>query len=147
LSAVQPWYWWALGVILAIVEVLAPGFVFLWLGVSALLTGSILWLWPDLDWQAQMSAFAALAVGSVLGWFAWRRRSPASSSDKRLNRRAAQQIGALGSLVDGIRDGRGRMRLGDTTWLVAGPDLPAGTRVRVVGAAGSRLRVEPVDTG
>ncbi len=32
----------------------------------------------------------------------------------------------------------------DTVWLVAGPDLPAGTRVRVTGAENTLLRVEPI---
>jgi membrane protein implicated in regulation of membrane protease activity len=39
--------------------------------------------------------------------------------------------------------GHGRLRLGDTTWAATGPDgLPAGARVRVVGAQGTVLRVE-----
>jgi membrane protein implicated in regulation of membrane protease activity len=35
------------------------------------------------------------------------------------------------------------MRVGDTTWQVAGPELPAGARVRVVGVEGTLLRVAP----
>jgi membrane protein implicated in regulation of membrane protease activity len=143
----QPWHWWALGVALVIIEVFAPGFVFLWLGTSAMLIGGILWLLPSLGGQAQWLGFALLAVASVVGWFAWRRRFPAPPSDEILNRRGAQQIGAVCELTNAIRNGRGRIRLGDTTWSVGGPDLPVGARVRVVGVDGGRLLVEPAEPG
>ena len=46
--------------------------------------------------------------------------------------------------LDGaIVDGRGRLKIDDTVWLIAGPDLPAGTHVRVTGADNTLLRVEP----
>jgi membrane protein implicated in regulation of membrane protease activity len=140
---VGPVYWWALGVILVIVEVFAPGFVFLWLGTSALVAGGLVWLWPTLPWQAQLLSFALLSVASVLGWFAWRRRHPVRSNPLNLNRRAAQQVGAIGNLAEALQNGRGRMHLGDTVWPVEGPDLPAGSRVRVVAVDNGRLRVEP----
>ena len=42
-----------------------------------------------------------------------------------------------------IRDGFGRLTLDDTIWRIAGPDLAAGEKVRVVGADGAVLKVEP----
>ena len=33
------------------------------------------------------------------------------------------------------------MKVADTMWGVAGPDLPSGTKVRVVGVEGTVLRV------
>jgi len=59
-----------------------------------------------------------------------------------LNRRADQLVGRTAVLEEPILDGYGRIRLGDTTWRVAGPDLPAGTRVRVISAKGGELQVE-----
>jgi membrane protein implicated in regulation of membrane protease activity len=41
-----------------------------------------------------------------------------------------------------IQNGRGKVRVGDTQWLAEGPDLPAGTRVKVTAAKGSLLVVE-----
>ncbi|MDM7322647.1 MAG: hypothetical protein P3W87_005090, partial [Gammaproteobacteria bacterium] len=32
----------------------------------------------------------------------------------------------------------------DTVWRVFGPDLPAGTRVEVIGVEGTALRVQPL---
>ena len=41
-----------------------------------------------------------------------------------------------------IKDGFGRLALGDTIWRIAGPDLAAGQKVRVVGSDGAVLKVE-----
>ena len=143
----SPWLWLTLGVVLAVIEVFAPGFFFLWLGIGAALTAAISWLAPSLPWQAQVLAFAALALVSVLGWFAWRRRMAGRTPKSRLNRRAAQQLGAVGPLVEALEGGRGRVRLGDTTWPVPGPDLPAGTHVRIARVDNDRLIVEPAGDG
>jgi membrane protein implicated in regulation of membrane protease activity len=42
-----------------------------------------------------------------------------------------------------ILAGRGRVRLGDGSWTVVGPDMVAGARVRVAAVDGTELRVEP----
>ena len=143
----SPWHWLTVGVVLAVIEVFAPGFFFLWLGIGAALTAAISWLAPSLPWQAQVLAFAALALVSVLGWFAWRRRMAGRTPKSRLNRRAAQQLGAVGLLVEALEGGRGRVRLGDTTWPVTGPDLPAGTHVRIARVDNDQLIVEPAGDG
>ena len=49
--------------------------------------------------------------------------------------------GEIFHLTEPIVDGRGRMKVADTMWRVAGPDLPAGTKVRVVAVEGTVLRV------
>jgi inner membrane protein len=43
-----------------------------------------------------------------------------------------------------IVDGFGTVRIDDTIWRVAGPDVPAGSRVRVVQADGANLTVAAV---
>lgn len=137
------WHWWILAGLCLLVELLAPGFIFLWLGISAGLVGLVLLLLPALGWQWQVLVFTGLALASVPLWLRLRRRPPPGAAG-RLNRRAEACIGELGILEQPLAQGRhGRVRLGDTTWAAVGPDLPAGSRVRVTGAAGTVLRVEP----
>jgi membrane protein implicated in regulation of membrane protease activity len=62
-------------------------------------------------------------------------------SESRLNRRAEVYIGRTFTLERPIIDGRGRLRVDDTMWLVEGPDLPAGTRVQVTSVSNTLLRV------
>jgi membrane protein implicated in regulation of membrane protease activity len=42
-----------------------------------------------------------------------------------------------------ILGGRGRVKLGDGSWTVTGPDMVAGAKVRVAAVSGTELRVEP----
>jgi membrane protein implicated in regulation of membrane protease activity len=78
---------------------------------------------------------------------AGRKVFPATGTDDTdqplLNQRERQLVGRTATLEEPIVEGRGRIRLGDTLWRVSGPDLPAGTRVRVTAAADGELSVEP----
>ncbi|HYZ25377.1 MAG TPA: NfeD family protein [Geminicoccaceae bacterium] len=144
LGPVEYWHWWALGGALLIVEAFVPGFVFLWLGIAAGLVGSLVWLWPGIGPDLQVLIFAGLSVASVVGWRRWRNAHPPSSDQPHLNRRGAQYLGRQFALVEPITNGRGRIKLGDSSWAVTGPDLPAGATVEVVGADGTVLEVRPV---
>ena len=118
--------------------------VCIWFAAAALGAAAIAWLWPGLAWEHQALIFAALAVASVaFGRLAF---TPARSPRKetRLNRRAESYIGRTFTLDAPIVDGRGRLKIDDTVWLAAGPDFPAGTQVRVVGADNTVLLVEPL---
>ena len=58
-----------------------------------------------------------------------------------LNRRAEQFIGRRYVLDTAIVNGQGKARVGDSHWLVAGPDLPVGETVEVVAVEGTTLKV------
>lgn len=139
------WAWVILGFILLILEIAIPGVFFLWIGIAAILVGVIALLPGAIGfaWQWQIIVFLILAVGSV---FVGRRLMTgrgAETDEPLLNKRAEQLIGQTVTLNEAIVDGRGRVRLGDTSWRVTGPDLPAGTRVRISSIAdGSTLVVE-----
>ena len=60
-----------------------------------------------------------------------------------LNQRAAQLVGRVVPLEQAIVNGQGRVQIADAYWNVSGPDLPAGTAVRIVASDGMNLRVEP----
>jgi membrane protein implicated in regulation of membrane protease activity len=56
-------------------------------------------------------------------------------------------IGAKGVVTEAIRDGVGKVRLGDTVWLAEGPDLDDGTPVAVTGMRGTVVIVSPARAG
>ena len=138
------WYWAVLGGVFAVIEVAVPAMVCIWLAAAALGVAAISWRYPGLAWEHQALIFAALAVASVALGRTAVGRTKASESERRLNRRAETYVGRMFTLDGAIVDGRGRLRVDDTVWLVAGPDLPAGTRVRVTGAENILLRVESI---
>ena len=142
LSQAQFWHWWVLAVLLLALEIAAPGTFFLWLAVAAGVVGAILAVFPGVPWQMQVLIFAGGGIAAILAWRAYARRHPQESDDPTLNRRGEQYVGRIYDLTEAIVDGRGRMKVDDTMWRVAGPDLPAGAKVRVVGVEGTVLRVD-----
>ncbi len=141
-----PWNWMVLGLLLLGAEVLVPGFFLIWIGIAAVIVGAIslaLWdaaLWT---WQVQVLVFLAISLVSAFAGRAMMKRNDVSD-EPLLNRRSAQLIGKTATLQDAIVNGQGRVKIGDTTWSVAGPDMEAGTQVKVTGAADMKLTVEPV---
>ena len=104
------WHWWALAGVLVIVEVFAPGIMFLWLGMAAGLVGALLLLWPGLGLKGQILLFAALSVASVLAWRRHQKAHPVVTDEPNLNRRGAASIGPRAALATAIVNGRGRSR-------------------------------------
>lgn len=141
------WSWMIAGLVLLVLEIVAPGFFFLWPGISALVVGAIsLVVWgygADLwTWQVQLLAFLVLSVGSAYLGRSWLLRNRSESDEPLLNARTRQLVGRTATLEKPIVDGHGSVRIGDTYWRVEGPDLPAGSRVRISGATADSLQVE-----
>lgn len=136
------WDWLAFGTVLLILEVFGAGGYLLWIGLAAAAVGLLTYLLPDLPWAWQFFAFALLSLLTAVFW--WRRqRSAAKPSDvPGLNRRGSEFLGRTFVLHEAIVGGRGKIKAGDTLWLVTGPELPAGREVRVTGQDGVLLKVE-----
>jgi inner membrane protein len=138
------WHWWLLGLVLVVVEMVAPGFFLLWIGLAAGVTGLILLILPGLGWEVQFLIFGVLAIASVAAARFYIRRNPIQTDDATLNRRGSQYIGHVFNLDEAIVNGLGKVKVGDGWWRAEGPDLPAGERVKVVGVNGNMLKVEKV---
>lgn len=136
--------WLATALVLVIAELAAPGFFLIFLAVAAALTGFLMLVEPGLSLIAQALLFAAITAVEVAIGRRWYYRSPTTSSDPLLNRRAARLIGKTVEVSDAIVAGEGRVRVGDGAWTAQGPDTAAGAFVRIIGATGSVLLVEPV---
>lgn len=135
------WHWWVLGFALLVAEVFLPSTFCLWLGASALVTGLVAWLMPALHWQVEVVVFAVLSFVAVAAWFRFRPLSQAAP-DTGLNQRGRGYVGQVFELVEPIHNGTGKARVGDGVWQVTGPELSAGSKVRVTAVDGATLRVE-----
>lgn len=146
IESLGAWTWWLIGLLLLAVEIVAPGFFFLWFGIAALIIGVSAFLidWP---WQMQIVGFAILSVVAALVGRRVLGNREISGDAPDLNARAARLIGRELRLAEAIDDGSGRVRIDDSLWRVRGPELPAGSSVRVTGVDGSVLIVEAVGIG
>ncbi len=131
--------WLAVGLVLLVLEVLAPGVFMMWLGLAALGTG-VATLSAGIGFELQVVTFAVLAAISLAVGLRIRRH-PA-----RLN---TQQAGLAGRAATALTfHGReGRVRVGDSDWAARVPtDVPQpdpGARLRVEGVDGTVLIVRP----
>ena len=135
------WDWLAFAVLLLIVEVFGTAGYFLWFGTAAAIVGLLLLAFPELSWVWQFTAFALLSLATALIWWRRLRKQPVVAPG--LNRRGSELLGGEYLLHEAISAGRGKIKAGDSYWLVSGADLPVGQRVKVIGQDGTVLKVEP----
>ncbi|MGI9365096.1 MAG: NfeD family protein [Rhizobiaceae bacterium] len=145
ISDLGPWSWVLLGIILLGLEVLLPGVFLMFFGLAALVVGAVSVLFGEgaswWSWQAQIIAFCILSLlSAVIGKNIWSSKNSVTDSPN-LNDRGSALIGKSAFVVDPIENGTGRIKLGDTVWKVTGPDMPAGTKVEVVGSQSNTLEV------
>ncbi len=144
-AAAKFWHWWVAGVVLLIVEVSAPGAFFLWLGISAFVTGLILLVLPSMGWQYQFLVFALFTVISIVAWRRYLKSKPITTDRPGLNRRGEQYIGRKFTITEPIVNGVGKVHISDTGWKIEGEDMPEGAKIKVTGTHGTVLKVERVN--
>jgi len=135
--------WLVGGTALCAAEALAPGAFVVWIGAAAAIVGAINYF-VAMSVTAQALLFGALVVALIL--IGRRVYGSLDASPGPLPQsRAHALIGADFFLDEAIVHGFGRIRVGDSSWRVAGDDCPSGAKVRVVAVEdGSVLLVERV---
>ena len=136
------WHWLILAVVMIILEILIPGAYFLWMGVSAIFVGALMYVFPEMVFLVQILIFAVLSVISVVMYKSYRKKNPIVTDEPALNRRGEKYIDQKFTLTEPIVNGEGKIKVDDSTWKVVGMDMPAGMIVRVVSAEGTTLKVE-----
>jgi membrane protein implicated in regulation of membrane protease activity len=135
--------WLVCGLVLCAAETLAPGAFLVWIGAAAAIVGAIAYF-VTIDLTSQTLLFGALVAGLVLVGRRFYGSIDATPGPLPASR-AQAMVGADFFLDEAIVHGYGRIRVGDSSWRVAGPDCPAGAKVRVVAVEqGSLLRVERI---
>ncbi len=136
--------WASMALVLIAAETLVPGAFLLWLGFAAAAVWALLFFVPmEPLWQA--IAFVVLSFVSVGIYVKFFRGQEKESDQPLLNRRGEQLVGQVFLLEQAIVDGRGRLKIGDAFWVAEGPELPQGTRVRVIAARNMSLQVQAAD--
>lgn len=138
-------FWLSLGGVLLAAEMLGGNGYLLWSGVAAIVTGLLVWLLP-FGWAWQGAVFAVLTLLAAWLWWRWLagRVKQQPRADSQLNQRGQQLVGKVFVLEAPLSNGRGHVRVGDSSWpVIADDDLPAGSRVEVIAVEGITLQVRP----
>ncbi len=137
------WDWWILAAVLFVFEMTLPGVVFLFLAIGAVASGLLLAVVPGASLESQLAVFAVFSVASALALRPALKRWQGRVAASTLNARGDALVGKTFLLDSPILGGRGRVKLGDGSWIVTGPDMVAGAKVRVAAVNGTELTVEP----
>lgn len=136
------WTWWIIAGLLLLVELVLPGVFFIWLALAGALIG-VLDIFLDLSWQIEIALFAVLSV--VLVYFVRPRFSLPGGEPNNLNQRMYGYVGRSYVLDEAIVNGRGKVRIDDTLWVVTGADRSKGEWVKVKAVDGASFAVEPAN--
>jgi membrane protein implicated in regulation of membrane protease activity len=114
----------------------------MWLAVAGIVVGGVVLVMPDLGWEIQFILFSALGIISVYTGRNYLKKNPIISEDENLNDRGARYVGKTYTIERALINGEGKIRVGDSLWLVRGDfDAEVGTAVKVTGADGVVLIV------
>lgn len=137
--------WLVFALVLMAGEMVIPEMFLLWLGFAALAVFGVLLGVPDLPLLWQGVSFGVFSALSIWVYLKFIRNRVGPSDQPLLNRRGEQLVGQVYPLEQAIVDGRGRLKIGDAFWVAEGPDLPQGTRVRVLAVRSMSLQVGPAE--
>lgn len=138
------WHWWVLAFGFLILEMLTPGFFFMWLAVAGAASGLVGLLLPGLSVNSQIAIFAVFAILVVSAWRIYGKKFPTETDQPLLNKRGAQYVGRIFLVSEPIINGEGKIKVDDSLWKVVGDDCPVNTRVKVTSVRGTILVVEQV---
>ena len=142
MNGIDPgWLWLIGGVLLLILEIIAPGFFLVFLGAAAIATGLFTVLF-GLGTAPQLALFALYAVLAVTVGRRFYSVRGIDSVDPLLNDRGARLVGKVVTVVVDVDDHAGRVRVGDSEWSARGGPAAVGERVRITGVEGNCLTVE-----
>jgi membrane protein implicated in regulation of membrane protease activity len=137
------WHWIVFGIGLLVLEMFAPGAIFMWFGAGALAVGGLSYFIPGIGWEWQILLFAGVSLSCIFIWKKLRADKPEDDTESgTLNQRGKALVGRKAPLVEAISNGVGRVQIDDTFWRVEGEDLDEGTLVQVLATEGATLKVE-----
>ncbi|MBP5399839.1 MAG: NfeD family protein [Alphaproteobacteria bacterium] len=128
--------WLSLGIILIVLEFFVPGTYLIWFGFSACVVSSVVFF-TTLTLTKQLLLFSVIsAVFAVFGLYVYRKimqRVKPPKNAQNLNDMAAQYVGRSFKLVQEVVDGRSKVAVGDTVWIVECPNnLKSGDLVKII---------------
>lgn len=129
--------WMSIGLALVLLEFVVPGTYLVWFGFSAFVTAAAVSLYV-LSLTEQVVVFSLFsAVFAVIGLYVYRKivkRMNVPTDAAHLNDTASQYIGRSFPLAQDAVDGRSKVTVGDTVWLVEGVGgLKKGDVVKIAG--------------
>lgn len=139
------WHWIVIGFLLITVELIAPMFVMLWLGVAAILVGVLSLILP-IGFSGELVIWVILSAAFLLLWHKY--MSPKITNQTLAGLSKEAMVGQIGMVINySEQQGRGTLKfpapiVGNDEWefIFSGP-LQNGDKVKVTDISGNSLIV------
>jgi len=141
MTEITHWHWFIAAVVLGILELLAPGAVFIWMGLSAAIVGSVVLFIPEMGWGIQVIVFTILSIITVISARFFISKRNVQTDHPLLNEKSAQFIGKTYPLIQDSKNRVGKVKIGDSLWQVElTDDAKIGTNIHITHAHGVTLK-------
>lgn len=141
------WMWLYVGAFLMLAEIVSPGFVIFFFGLSAMTVGLCRFAVGEgftLTWQ--LAAFSVFSVLYLVTLRRFMKRIFAGDTSASGVDFSHESVGRIGKVVTAVRPPlAGRILLGDAEWAAtAETEIPEGADVRVVAQENLTMKVEKI---
>ena len=132
-------HWLILGIGLIIIELFLWTVFLLWVGSSAITSGVIYFLFPNISALMQLLIFAVIAIAATS---LAKKYYPVKTVDEQLHNKAKSHIGKE-CTIESIENGVTKVKIGKSLWFAKGSNLSAGQTVKIIDVESSTFIVEP----
>jgi len=132
-------HWLILGIGLIIIELFLWTVFLLWIGSSAITSGVIYFLFPNISGLMQLLIFAVIAIAATS---LAKKYYPVKTVDEQLHNKAKSHIGKE-CTIESIENGVTKVKIGKSLWFAKGSNLSAGQIVKIIDVESSTFIVEP----
>jgi len=132
-------HWLILGIGLIIIELFLWTVFLLWVGSSAITSGVIYFLFPNISGLMQLLIFAVIAIAATS---LAKKYYPVKTVDEQLHNKAKSHIGKE-CTIESIENGVTKVKIGKSLWFAKGSNLSAGQIVKIIDVESSTFIVEP----
>ena len=132
-------HWLILGIGLIIIELFLWTVFLLWVGSSAITSGVIYFLFPNISGLMQLLIFAVIAIAATS---LAKKYYPVKTVDEQLHNKAKSHIGKE-CTIESIENGVTKVKIGESLWFAKGSNLSAGQTVKIIDVESLTFIVEP----
>ena len=133
-------HWLILGIGLIIIELFLWTVFLLWVGSSAITSGVIYFLFPNISGLMQLLIFAVIAIAATS---LAKKYYPVKTVDEQLHNKAKSHLGKE-CTIESIKNGVTKVKIGKSLWFAKGSNLSAGQIVKIIDVVeSSTFIVEP----
>lgn len=129
--------WSALGILLILLELFAPGVYLVWFGIAGLIMAGITYFDQAIGLTTQLLSYSlASAITVFIGFYVYKlyMKKDGKTNHPYLNDRSAQLIGKTVTVTTDVQNGQTKVSVGDTVWLAETTEqLKAGDEAIVAG--------------